>query len=81
VYQFAVTTLRTDVQLIVRDWSLRDTVTGLELQLPPVKNLWDTIHGAEILCQAVEELLGPSKKTTLLDIGCGTITYFPYTQC
>jgi hypothetical protein len=70
-----------DVQLIVRDWSLRDTVAGLELQLPPVKNLWDRIHGAEMLCQAVEELLAPSKKRTVLDIGCGIITYFHYTHC
>jgi hypothetical protein len=81
MYQFAVTTLRTDVQLIVRNSSLHDTVTGLELKLPPVKNLWDTIHGAEMLCQAVEKLLAPSKKTTVLDIGCGIITYFPYTHC
>ena len=51
--------------------SLRDTVAGLRLQLPAVKNLWNTIHGAEMLCQAVEELLVPSKETTVLDIGCG----------
>jgi tRNA/tmRNA/rRNA uracil-C5-methylase (TrmA/RlmC/RlmD family) len=51
--------------------SLRETVAGLELQLPPVKHLWNTIHGAEMLCQAVEELLAPSNKTTVLDIGCG----------
>jgi tRNA (uracil-5-)-methyltransferase len=51
--------------------SLRETVAGLELQLPPVKHLWNTIHGAEMLCEAVEELLAPSKETTVLDIGCG----------
>ena len=60
-----------DMQLAVGVPSLRETVAGLELQLPPVKNLWNTIHGAQMLCQALEELLAPSKKTTVLDIGCG----------
>ena len=60
-----------DTQLAVGVPSLRETVAGLELQLSPVKNLWNTIHGAEMLCQALEELLAPSKKTTVLDIGCG----------
>jgi len=60
-----------DTHLAVGVPSLRDTVAGLELHLPPVKNLWNTIHGAEMLCQAVEELLAPSTKTTVLDIGCG----------
>ena len=59
------------MQLVVGVPCLHETVAGLELQLPPVKNLWNTIHGAEMLCQALEELLAPTKKTTLLDIGCG----------
>ena len=59
------------MQLVIRAPNLHDTVAGLELQLPPVKNLWNTIHGAEMLCQALEELLAPSEKTTVLDIGCG----------
>ena len=42
--------------------SLRETVAGLELQLRSVKKPWNTIHGAEMLCQALEELLAPSKK-------------------
>jgi SAM-dependent methyltransferase len=57
--------------LVVGVPCLQETVAGVELQLPPVKNLWNTIHGAEMLCQALEELLAPSKKTTVLDIGCG----------
>jgi len=60
-----------DMQLAVGVPSLRETVAGLELQLPPVKNLWNTIHGAEMLCQDLEGLVAPSKKTTVLDIGCG----------
>jgi tRNA (uracil-5-)-methyltransferase len=59
------------MQLAVGVPSLHETVAGLELQLPPVKNVWNTVHGAEMLCQALEELLAPSKKTTVLDIGCG----------
>jgi hypothetical protein len=38
-----------DKQLAVGVPSLRESVGGLELQLPPVKELWNTIHGAEIL--------------------------------
>ena len=60
-----------DMQLAGGVPTLRETVAGLELQLPPVKNFWNTIHGAEMLCQALEELVAPSKKTTVLDIGCG----------
>ena len=59
-----------DMQLAVAVQSLHETVAGLELQLPPLKKLWNTIHVAEMLCQALEELLGPSKKT-VLDICCG----------
>jgi tRNA (uracil-5-)-methyltransferase len=59
------------MQLAVGVPSFRETVAGLELQLPPAKNFWNTIRGAEMLCQALEELLAPSKKTTMLDIGCG----------
>ena len=60
-----------DMHLVVRVPYLHDTIAGLEVQLSPTKNLWNAIHGAEMLCQAVEELLAPSKKTTVLDIGCG----------
>ena len=60
-----------DMKLAVGVPSLHETVAGLKLQLSSVKNLWNTIHGAEILCQALEELLAPSKKTTTLDVGCG----------
>ena len=60
-----------NMQLAVGVPSLHETVTGLELQLPAVKNFRNTIHGAEMLCQALEELLPPSKKTTVLDIVCG----------
>jgi hypothetical protein len=58
-------------ELVVGVPCLQETVAGVELQLPPVKNLWNTIHGAEMLCQALEELLAPSKKMTVLDVGCG----------
>ena len=60
-----------DMQLAVGVPSLHESVAGLELQLSSVKNLWNTIHGAEILCHALEEILAPSKKTTTLDVGCG----------
>jgi hypothetical protein len=60
-----------DMQLAVGVPSLRETVAGLELQLPPVRNLWNTINGAEMLCQALEELLAPSKKTAVLNVGRG----------
>jgi hypothetical protein len=60
-----------DMQLAVGVTSLQETIAGLEVHLPPVKNLWNTVHGAEMLCQALEKLLAPSKKMTVLDIGCG----------
>jgi tRNA/tmRNA/rRNA uracil-C5-methylase (TrmA/RlmC/RlmD family) len=59
------------MQLVVGVPCIKETVAGVELQLPPVKIFWNTVHGAEMLCQALEELLAPSKKMTVLDIGCG----------
>lgn len=59
------------MQLVFGVPCLQETVSGVKLQLPPLKNLWNTVHGAEMLCQIVEELLVPSKEVTLLDIGCG----------
>jgi hypothetical protein len=59
------------MQLILGVPCLDETIAGFKLQLPPVKNLWNTTHGAEMLCQALEELLVPSKKMTVLEIGCG----------
>jgi len=54
------------MQLAVGVPSLQETVAGLELQLPPMKNLLNTIHGAEMLCQALEALVAPSKKKAML---------------
>jgi tRNA/tmRNA/rRNA uracil-C5-methylase (TrmA/RlmC/RlmD family) len=50
---------------------LEDTIAGFKLQLPPIKQLWNSVHGAETLCKVIEELLVPSKNTTVLEIGCG----------
>jgi hypothetical protein len=48
---------------------LEQTIAGLKLQLPPTKCLWNNVHEAEMMCKAVEELLMPSKKVTLLEVG------------
>jgi tRNA/tmRNA/rRNA uracil-C5-methylase (TrmA/RlmC/RlmD family) len=50
---------------------LEDTIAGLRLQLPPIKQLWNSVHGAETLCRVMEKLLAPSKKMTVLEICCG----------
>jgi tRNA/tmRNA/rRNA uracil-C5-methylase (TrmA/RlmC/RlmD family) len=50
---------------------LEETVGGFKLQLPPIRQLWNSVHGAETLCKIMEKLLAPSKKTTVLEICCG----------
>jgi tRNA/tmRNA/rRNA uracil-C5-methylase (TrmA/RlmC/RlmD family) len=49
---------------------LEETIAGFKLQLPPMKYLWNCVHGAEMICKAVEELLAPSNKMTVLEVGC-----------
>ncbi|PNF23320.1 hypothetical protein B7P43_G17107 [Cryptotermes secundus] len=61
----------TALDLVLGEPCLEDTVAGLKLQLPPIKHLWNSVHGAETLCKVMEELLAPTKKTTVLEIGCG----------
>lgn len=48
-----------------------EIVGGLKVQLAPKTNFWSNSAGAENVANAVIDLLAPSPKTTVLEIGCG----------
>lgn len=51
--------------------ALDETVGSLKIQLPPETNFSSSTVGAELLSEAVNELLAPNEKVTLAEIGCG----------
>lgn len=51
--------------------ALDEVVGGLKIQLAPKTNFWSNTAGAENVTNAVIELLIPTPKTTVVEIGCG----------
>ncbi|XP_036139310.1 uncharacterized protein LOC105837725 isoform X2 [Monomorium pharaonis] len=51
--------------------ALDETVGNLKVQLAPKTNFWCNAAGAWNVVKAVSDLLEPSKKITVLEIGCG----------
>nr|XP_003699228.1 PREDICTED: uncharacterized protein LOC100880738 [Megachile rotundata] len=64
-------TVVTDTTFLVGSEALDETVGGLKIQLAPKTNFWSNTAGAENIANAVIELLGPTPKTTVFEIGCG----------
>ncbi|XP_069691020.1 tRNA (uracil-5-)-methyltransferase homolog B-like [Periplaneta americana] len=50
---------------------LEETVVGLKFQLLPSLHFWNNLYAAEVVCKAVEELLAPTKRISVLEVGCG----------
>uniref|UniRef100_V9II01 tRNA (uracil(54)-C(5))-methyltransferase n=1 Tax=Apis cerana TaxID=7461 RepID=V9II01_APICE len=61
----------TDTTFLVGSEALDEIVGGLKVQLAPKTNFWSNSAGAENVANAVIDLLAPSPKTTVLEIGCG----------
>lgn len=51
--------------------ALDEVVGGLKIQLAPKTNFWSNTAGAENVANAVIDLLAPTSKTVVLEIGCG----------
>nr|XP_034174551.1 uncharacterized protein LOC117601642 [Osmia lignaria] len=64
-------TVVTDTTFLVGSEALDEVVGGLKIQLAPKTNFWSNTAGAENVTNAVIELLVPTPKTTVLEIGCG----------
>jgi tRNA/tmRNA/rRNA uracil-C5-methylase (TrmA/RlmC/RlmD family) len=52
--------------------TLDDTIGSVKVQLAPKTNVWANLAGVEVLTNVVVDYLVPTKKTTVLEIGCGT---------
>ncbi|XP_076629593.1 uncharacterized protein LOC143345891 isoform X2 [Colletes latitarsis] len=61
----------TDTTFLVGSEALDEVVGGLKVQLAPKTNFWSNTAGAENVANTVMDLLAPSPKSTLLEIGCG----------
>jgi tRNA/tmRNA/rRNA uracil-C5-methylase (TrmA/RlmC/RlmD family) len=50
---------------------LEETVLDLKFQLSPSMHFWNNIHAAKMVCKGIDDLLAPTKRITVLEIGCG----------
>lgn len=51
--------------------ALDETVGNLKVQLAPKTNFWCNAAGAWNVAKTVADMLEPTKKITILEIGCG----------
>lgn len=52
--------------------ALDEVVGSLKVQLSPKTNFWSNAAGALNVAKAVMDMLRPSPKVAVLEIGCGT---------
>lgn len=51
--------------------ALDEMVGNLKVQLAPKTNFWSNAAGAWNVAKTVADMLQPTQKTTILEIGCG----------
>lgn len=59
------------LKLVVGSPYLEETVLDLKFHLPPAMHFWNNIHAAKMVCRGINQLLAPTKKITVLELGCG----------
>ena len=59
------------MELVLGSSYLEETVMDFKLHLLPMMYFWNSVHAAKMVCEGVEELLSPSKRISVLEIGCG----------
>ncbi|KAJ9587744.1 hypothetical protein L9F63_018816, partial [Diploptera punctata] len=59
------------MELVLGNPYLEETVMDFKLHLLPMMYFWNSVHAAKMVCEGVEELLSPSKRISVLEIGCG----------
>lgn len=50
---------------------IEEVVLDLKFHLVPSMHFWNNIHAAKMVCRGIAELLAPTKKITVLEVGCG----------
>nr|XP_046478676.1 uncharacterized protein LOC124217311 [Neodiprion pinetum] len=65
-------TTNTTTTFLLGSEALDEVVGGIKIQLAPKTNFWSNAAGAESLGNAVADLLAPTSRTTVVEIGCGT---------
>ncbi|XP_014468617.1 PREDICTED: uncharacterized protein LOC106741310 [Dinoponera quadriceps] len=61
----------TNTTFLVGAEALDEVVGGLKVQLSPKTNFWSNAAGALNVAKAVMDMLKPTSKVTILEIGCG----------
>lgn len=50
---------------------IEEVVLDLKFHLVPSMHFWNNIHAAKMVCRGIAELLQPTKKISVLEVGCG----------
>jgi tRNA/tmRNA/rRNA uracil-C5-methylase (TrmA/RlmC/RlmD family) len=50
---------------------IEEVVLDLKFHLVPSMHFWNNIHAAKMVCRGIAELLAPTKKISVLEVGCG----------
>jgi len=61
----------TNTTFLVGTEALDEVVGSLKVQLAPKTNFWSNAAGALNVAKTVLDMLKPTPKTTVLEIGCG----------
>lgn len=59
------------LNLVVGSPYLEETVLDLKFHLLPAMHFWNNIHAAKMVCRGINQLLAPTKRITVLELGCG----------
>lgn len=59
------------LDLVMGSPYLEETVVGLKFHLLPTMDFWNNSRAAEMICKGVEELLVPTKRISVVEVGYG----------
>ncbi|XP_023723764.2 uncharacterized protein LOC111873348 isoform X1 [Cryptotermes secundus] len=71
VYTRVTTSLNSEQKLVMGSPYLEETVVGLKFHLLPTMHFWNNSRAAEMVCKGVEELLVPTKRICVVEVGYG----------
>lgn len=59
------------LKLVMGSPYLEESVVGLKFHLLPTMRFWNNIRATEMICKGVEELLAPTKRISVVEVGFG----------
>lgn len=71
LYLYRTSLIPEQLKLVMGSPYLEETVLGLKFHLLPTMPFWNNSRAAEMVCKGVEELLAPTKKISVVEVGFG----------